>query len=326
MKRTRNTKLAIAAALIASALGSFAHAADTSVIRSDSERAFAQLTSNAIEAVNNIQKIKEEGSKSALDVKFQIAEVQTPSQVTTTTTTTNATGQTTTQTQTQTTTAPSKLGIKVWFELADGTLVNPTKKEWKPREKFYVHIQSAVPVYVALYQNYPDSRPTSRQIYPDAKYAESFKPIQAGQATKLPVLFEMDDDMRSEIMSMVVVRSDWSGIQNGLTAQATASVTNNNGSAQVSAQVTTTGAGTMKSINDSVVTKKELTTDDVKSSIPGISEKESENITKAINEATGTAKFQIVGSEVNTSTQPNDVCFYMFGAGNVGQWQLTIKK
>lgn len=325
MKRTWNNSI-LAALILAGGFCGFVSAETSSAIRSESEQAFVQLTSNALEAVNKIQKEKESGIKGAMAVKFQIAEVQAPAQTTTTTTVTNANGTTTTNTQTSTAATPSKLGIKVWFELADGTMVNPTKREWKPREKFYVHIQSAVPVYVGLFQNYPDSRPTSRQIYPNTKFTESFKAIQAGQATKLPVLFEMDDDMREEIMSMVVVRSDWEGIQNGLTAQATASVTNNNGTAQVSAQVTTTGAGTIKSVNDAVVMKKNITKDLVKENVQGISEKEAETISKAINESAASAKFQIVGSETASSTQHDDVCFYMFGAGNVGQWQLTIKK
>ncbi|MDO4627774.1 MAG: hypothetical protein Q4C70_01185 [Planctomycetia bacterium] len=300
-------------------------AEESSTIRTDSERAFAQLTSNALDALNQIQRDKDSGTKS-IATKFQIAEVQAPAQTTTTTTTTSSDGQTTTQTQTQTTMKPSKLGIKVWFELADGTFVNPTKKEWKPREKFYVHVQAAVPVYVALYQNYPESRPTSRQVYPNEKFTDSFKVLQPGQTTKLPVQFEMDNDMRDETMSMVVVRSDWEGIQNGLTTTATASVTNNNGTAQVSAQVVTTGAGTMKSINDTIVAKKELTVENVKENIEDISDKEAKKITKFVNDAADTAKFQIIGSSTATSTQPNDVCFYMFGSGNIGQWQLTIKK
>lgn len=325
MKRSFS-KTRIFTMLLASCFCGIACADNTSVIRSESEQAFSQLTSNAIEAMNGIQKKKEEGLKSAFDLKFQIAEVNAPAQTTVTTTTTHGTGQTTTNTQTTTSTSPSKIGIKVWFELADGTLVNPTKKEWKPRERFYIHVQTAVPVYVALFQNYPDSRPTSRQIYPNAKYADSFKALQPGQATKLPVLFEMDDDMRDEIMSMVVVRSDWEGIQNGLTSQATASVVNNNGTSQVSAQVTTRGVGTMKSINDTAVTKEKTTVDEVKGSIEGLSEKEAESIAKAVNAASENVKFQIVGSDVASSKQPNDVCFYMFGTGNVGQWQLTIKK
>lgn len=295
-------------------------------IRSDSEKAFTELTSNSIDSLKTVLSENEGTSKGEKSEKFQIAEVQAPTQTTTTTTTTTPDGQTQTNTQTTTATTASKIGIKVWFELGDGTLVNPVKKKWDKKEKFYVHVQSAVPIYVSLFQNYPESRPTSRQIYPDAKYTDSFKAIQPGQTTRLPVAFEMDDDLRDEIMSMVVVRADWSGIQSGLTAQATASVTNNNGTAQVTAQVNTTGTGTMKCINERVVTKKEFSVEDAKLILSDLTDQKAEALSKAVNDEASNAKFQIIGSETVTSSQPNDVCFYMFGAGNVGQWQLTIKK
>lgn len=325
MKKMNLAKTLLVAAMLAFPVhGLFAD--DATSIRSDLEMAFIKLTSNSIDGLKKALKDKESGTKDTANTKFQIAEVQTPTRTTTTTTTTSSDGTTSSNTTTSVTTSASKLGIKVWFELKDGTLINPTKKRWDRREKFYVHIQAAVPIYVSLYQNYPDSRPTSRQIYPDSKYNDSFKAIQPGQSTRLPVMFEMDDDQRDEIMSMVVVRADWKGIQNGLTTQATASVTTNNGTAQVSAQVNSTGVGTMKCINERVSTKKDLTEKEIKETVQNLNDKQTEQITKAVNEAAQSAKFQIVGSENATSSQSNDVCFYMFGPGNVGQWQLTIKK
>lgn len=327
MKRTYGWKSLLTAMILMGApLAGLAEDGNSQLIRSDLERSFVELTGNSIDGLRKALSDNENGTKEIAEAKFQIATVQTPTQTTTTTTTTSPDGQTATRTQTTTSSTTSKLGIKVWFELSDGTLVNPTKKRWDRKEKFYVHVQTAVPVYVSLYQNYPESRPTSRQIYPDAKYPESFKALQPGQSTRLPVMFEMDDDMRDEVMSMVVVRADWSGIQNGLTTQATASVTNQNGTAQVTAQVTATGSGTMKCINDRIVTKKDFTAEETREVVQDASDKEVEMITKAVNEEAGQAKFQIVGSSTATSRQPNEVCFYMFGAGNIGQWQLTIKK
>lgn len=320
------TCLAATLALLLASSGPLRAEDDVNSIRLDSEKAFVELTGNSIDGLKTVLAENNEGTKGVPSSKFQIAEVQAPSQTTTTTTTTSTDGQTTTNTQTTTSTAASKLAIKVWFELSDGTLVNPTKKKWDRKEKFYIHVQAAVPVFVSLFQNYPESRPTSRQIYPNDKFADSFKALQPGQSTKLPVLFEMDDDLRDEIMSMVVVRADWNAIQNGLTAQATASVTNTNGTAQVTAQVNSTGAGTMKCVNERVVTKKEFSADDAKTIVTDLNDKTAEKLSKAINEEASMAKFSIVGSDKGESNQPNDVCFYMFGAGNVGQWQLTIKK
>lgn len=202
-------------------------------------------------------------------------------------------------------TTTNNLGIKVWFSLEDGTNFNPVKRKMGVKERFYVHIQSAVPVYVSLFQNYPESRPESKQVFPDAKHPDTLKVIQAGVATKLPVPFEMDDDTRDEIMAMVVVRADAPQIQSTLATQATTTVTNTGGVTVVTAQATTATAGTMKSINDNLASK-------------GLdsSEKSPEKFAIAAPSATAAV----------TTTVPNDVAFYMLGTGYAGQWQLTLKK
>ena len=200
-----------------------------------------------------------------------------------------------------TTPTACNLGIKVWFSLEDGTCFNPIKRKMGVKERFYVHIQSAVPIYVALFQNYPESRPESRQVYPDAKYPDTFKVIQAGQATRLPVPFEMDDDTRDEIMSMVVARADAPQIRPTLATAAVSTTTNTGGMIVVTAQATTEGIGTMKSINDDLA--GEGMDNPVKFNIAAPSQ-----------------------TAIVTTVVPNDVAFYMFGAGFVGQWQLTLKK
>jgi len=226
------------------------------------------------------------------------------------------------------------LGIKVWFTLEDGTAFNPVKRKMGVKERFYVHLQSAVPVYVSLFQNYPDSKPESRQVYPDTRYPETLKVIQAGAATKLPVPFEMDDNTLDEIMAMVVVRADaqiqtttaapqgqtttvTTTIVSGTAAPASPATTpattvttttpaaaltvaSNDGVNTIVAQATPSTLGTMKSINDSLAGK---TMEDP-------------------------TKFAIAPPTVaaTTSTVPNDVAFYMLGTGYAGQWQLTLKK
>jgi len=215
------------------------------------------------------------------------------------------------------------LGIKVWFTLEDGTAFNPVKRKMAPKERFYVHIQSAVPVFVSLFQNYPESRPESRQVYPDKEHPETLKLVQANVATKLPVAFVMDDDTRDEIMAMVVVRADAPQIQTTLVTtttttttgtsttapsatpaapSATATVTRTNeGVTTVVAQASASTAGVMKSINDGLAGKK-------------------------IDE--DPTKFAIASPTVaeTTTTVPNDVSFFMLGVGHAGQWQLTLKK
>ncbi len=294
--------------LLAGNIAGIAIADDAPSIRDLSEKAFEQLTINSNEALSIQVKAKESGVKSA--VKFRIKDVEIPLRAND-------------SEKNSTSKISSDLGIKIWFELIDGTLINPTKREWKASERFYVHIQSAVPVYVGLFQNYPDSDPLSHQLYPDRKYTESFRAIQPGQAAKLPAFFEMGENSEKEIMSMVVVRFDWEGIQNGLTTRAIDSITPN---AKVGAQVTEIGTGTMKSINEAVLSSKDITKERIQENIKNISKNEAEKISKAVNKAVKNTKFRIIGSKTPASDNPNDVCFYMFGTGDVGQWQLTLKK
>ena len=217
-------------------------------------------------------------------------------------------------------TITANLGIKVWFTLEDGTAFNPIKRKMGVKEKFYVHIQSAVPVFVSLFQNYPNSQPESRQVYPSKDHPETLKVIQANVPTRLPVPFEMDDNTLDEIMAMVVVRADAPQIQTTVVtttttvsgtavnapATTTLSVTNNAGTNTVAAQASASTEGIMKGINDKAAGEK-------------------------IGE--GTIKFNIAAPVVAATTVavqnnvvPNDVAFYMLGSGYAGQWQLTLKK
>jgi len=102
-----------------------------------------------------------------------------------------------------------QLGIRIWFQLdKDKKYVNPVKHRWSPKERFHIFVEAAVPVQIHLFQNYPDDRPPSKVVYPDEKYPETFATVLPGKPYELPVLFEMDDDLRKEIVSMVVARAD----------------------------------------------------------------------------------------------------------------------
>ncbi|MDR2754591.1 MAG: hypothetical protein LBC20_02690 [Planctomycetaceae bacterium] len=102
--------------------------------------------------------------------------------------------------------------VKVWFELSNGRYVNPKYYRWAPNEVFYVHVLSAVPVYVTLYQNYPGIS-QSKRAYPDARFPNSFRALKPGEDTRLPVAFQMDGNHNTEFMSIVVTKADWEGIR-----------------------------------------------------------------------------------------------------------------
>ena len=114
--------------------------------------------------------------------------------------------------------------VRVWFELSNGRFVNPRHYRWAPGEVFYVHVQSAVPVYVALYQNFPNNRLPSRRVYPDVHFPDSFQMVMPGVSTRLPVAFQMDPNFLPEHMSIVVTRADWDGIQPHVPHAATTAV------------------------------------------------------------------------------------------------------
>ncbi len=200
---------------------------------------------------------------------------------------------------------PYQMGVAVWFQLEpSGQFVNPVKHRWNPRERFYVWINPAVPMTISLHQNYPEDRPASRQVYPDVRYPATFQTFMPGPH-RLPVLFEMDDDLRDEIMSMVVVRADNPALPvhaqpfvQDLQPQQLAG--GNTGAEGVGGAFRAT-AETMARFNQEAT---EQGTIDGESS-----------------------RFTIVGpSGPETSMQPSDVQFFMLGCGLSHQFQLTLFK
>ncbi|MGL4594226.1 MAG: hypothetical protein ACRCUY_05805, partial [Thermoguttaceae bacterium] len=102
-------------------------------------------------------------------------------------------------------------GMKIWFERQDGKFVDPTYYSFEPNERFFVHVEAAVPVYVVLYQNFPEAK-ESIQAYPVEKFPSSYRILEPGKGTKLPVLFKMDGNYLNEHMAVVVARADWDKI------------------------------------------------------------------------------------------------------------------
>ncbi len=197
---------------------------------------------------------------------------------------------------------PFQCGIAVWFQLENGKYVNPTLHRWSPKEKFHVWIEPAVPVSISLHQNYPEDRPASRQVYPDSRYPETFRDFAAGERAKLPVAFVMDNDLRDEIMSMVVVRCDSGSLPIHSSGSSTASG-NNAG---------TSGPGGTFRMTEQLQTRF----NDESNSKGTINGKNS--------------RFIIVGPDQGNcpeiSANPDDVQFFMFGDGYHHQFQLTLKK
>lgn len=314
--RTFSIGSAVFAFLLAFAAGApFALAADGSSIRSDSEDTFARLLLNSKNAMKKAEMRAKDLDGGA--PKFQIVSETNPIVA---------------EGDADLAREEVQTAAKVWFELADGVKVDPREHEWRAKEKFYVYVEATAPVFVYLFHEQPakDGAPAqSIQVYPNKRYPNSAKAIQAGTPTRLPVKFEMDDNAEDEIMSMVVVRADWEPIQNDLTKPAAASVDkDDNGAPIVTAQIDKpeSASGTLKCLNLRASSKKNLAADDVKRQVSGIDSAEAKKLADVVNKAGASAKFIIAAPEVEESDEVKDVCFYMFASQKVGHWQLTIKK
>ncbi len=285
--------------------------------RSDAQRSFLLLTSSALEAVDVALKSEGTPTKELGTSKFSIEGSALPES-----SSENAQEGTSESSEVK----PTQIGVKVWFELADGTFVNPLARRWSPKERFYVHVEAAVPLYVSLLQVDPKTG-DSTTVYPSEKYENSKKVLQAGSSTRLPVVFAMDDDSNDEMMSLIVVRADWLGVDDELTRNAATSVESRNGRAVVTAELTEAAAGTMKSLCDASLSGKRVNSATIRKNNPEISADRAEEIADAINEDVSFAKFQAIApAEIKESKNAEDVCFYMLGTSKVGQWTLKIKK
>jgi len=238
--------------------------------------------------------------------------------------------------------------VKIWFELTDGRFVNPKYYRWAPGEIFYVHVQSAIPVYVTLYQNYP-SISESRRAYPDNRFPESFRMIKPGEGTRLPVAFQMDGNHNSEFMSIVVTKADWEGIrqevpQAASVAVAVASASDSQAVATAYAGVVKGGADISKestltkfsAINDAGLKDVEYTDGAVKChrlryyvSYPRYIRPV--YYTRYVN---NTYNYIQINQTTNINfinyrgcyTNIDDAALYLFSDNGVGQLQLTLRK
>ena len=120
---------------------------------------------------------------------------------------------------------PITSGVKVWFEGADGKLINPSVYRFSPKEQFFVHAEAAVPVFVLLYQHFPHEKGKSPSlVYPDQEFPSSNRILNPAVSTKLFTKFAMDESDDDEYMSVVVVRADWVGIAEDVPAAASTAV------------------------------------------------------------------------------------------------------
>jgi hypothetical protein len=100
----------------------------------------------------------------------------------------------------------ARIMVKVWAELkAGGEKVQLSQYAWKPGEEFYLYLEAAVPVKLAIYQDYPDGKSVARLPVPEV--LESLDVLKPGEPYRVPAEFSMDADVNEELMRLVMVRA-----------------------------------------------------------------------------------------------------------------------
>jgi hypothetical protein len=223
------------------------------------------------------------------------------------------------------------LGIQVWGELAHrpGTYVNLTKHKWQRSEQFYLWIHSAVPIQVALFQNYPpDSGRASEQRSPDPRFPATFQTILPGQPYRFPVKIQLDDNLIDELMSIVAVRTDTGCLPiNG----APQPVTQISVSQVVSASIQrTNGSGSLGGATDAQLGG--VLSGQDQQSLKGPVMQQTIQSFDALHaygmQPTSPLKFSLVDDSIPVADSQSfrDVCEIALTAGRIGQLELRLKK
>ncbi|MBV9124201.1 MAG: hypothetical protein JO112_12660 [Planctomycetes bacterium] len=208
---------------------------------------------------------------------------------------------------------PYQLGIKIWAQLVEGPdegkYVNLVKHKWQRKERFKLWFDSAVPVQLAIFQNYQGGLIPTRQVVPDERYPTSFQTIFPGQPFEFPLVFHMDDNLERELMSIVVARTDVEHLPlNNQGGDSTAG-----GGPSEAGNGNTSGPGGSMKLSRTKEVFAKFNKDALEN---GRSEGQP-------------TKFDIDGPPENkppVSSTPDDVSFLLLGAGKIGEVQLDLHK
>lgn len=244
---------------------------------------------------------------------------------------------------------PVQLGVKIWAQLIDqagneGPFVNLTKYKWSPNQRFYLWLETAVPIQMAFFQNYPEGILPSRQITPDERFPETFGTIMPGRPHRFPVLLAMDDNLINEQVSIVVVRADCNAlpVNGGPVAVATATATaTGNGTAVAQATAVIAANTFLPGTNPSPQTQAQANafagiegpqgtlkgsvikgTKDMFTSIQTYAEQETDEAARLKLNLIGQPPIQ----NASTSQNPADVSILLMGPGKIAQIELTLFK
>jgi|GEM_PF-3712575 len=85
---------------------------------------------------------------------------------------------------------PVCMAIKIWGEIVEGPdkgkFVNLDKYKWQRQQKFRLHVATAFDITMAVFQVFPENRPSAVQVSPLKKYPETFSTIPQCKDYALP--------------------------------------------------------------------------------------------------------------------------------------------
>jgi len=104
------------------------------------------------------------------------------------------------------------MAIKIWGEIVEGPdkgkFVNLDKYKWQRQQKFRLHVATAFDITMAVFQVFPENRPSAVQVNSLKEYPETFSTIPRCKDYVLPFEFETDDDLIDETVQFVFVRGE----------------------------------------------------------------------------------------------------------------------
>jgi len=106
-----------------------------------------------------------------------------------------------------------RVGIRIWAELFDGDdagkMVSLSEHVWKPEERFYLWLESAVPLHCSVFEVFPDKPDQKhRQLIPGEHDFKGIDSVIPGEPYKMPIRLKLDKNASTEHMEILLVADE----------------------------------------------------------------------------------------------------------------------
>ncbi len=239
---------------------------------------------------------------------------------------------------------PDQIAVKIWFTDERGRPYNPELHKFGVREPFHIWVESNFDVQFALFQNYPEDRPATKQVYPNPQDPRSNSILRGRTPVKVPGVFYMDRDLRNEIVSIVVSKVGYNGNRPGPRPDHRPGYYPDNrpgyypdnrqgNRAPVDYPPQNPRAPredfippNMPSGNDFVKDESGNLDDNMLAALSSFAEENSDEPAIAVDWGPGNTIPRIENGRRKLKTYPANVCIILYGYGNIVQKQLTLHK